>query len=208
MLKRLLIIGLVIVSLVACGNYTTSTSPSSYVTSGNIDEEISKCISDIYTDLKEVDIDGLVNSIDYSFVKSTVNDVKDFFSGHRESKTIVEKLISNIAYEIVDVTNEGDIYKVKIAYKCPSVKDMSIKLMPKVMLKYGKELISGNVNNDTIDSIIKMLEPDIDSKNFAIDEGVFEIHLKKIDGNYVITDFDKIVESLEAYVNLGGNYGK
>lgn len=168
-------------------------------------QEVVAEIDKIYTNIQNMDIDAIADSIDYNLPKQTITNVKEFFEDYENGLYNAKSIASTLKYKIESVTNMGDKVIAKIAYTYPSIPKVIKKVLPEIVLKNAGIIFGGNITNDTLDSILNSITNELEKGEYEVETFAREFTFEEIGGDWKIVDVDNIVKDLMKYVNDIGN---
>lgn len=168
-------------------------------------QEVVAEIDKIYTNIQNMDIDAIADSIDYNLPKQTITNVKEFFEDYENGLYNAKSIASTLKYKIESVTNMGDKVIAKIAYTYPSIPKVIKKVLPEIVLKNAGIIFGGNITNDTLDSVLSSITNELEKGEYEVETFTREFTFEEIGGDWKIVDVDNIVKDLMKYVNDIGN---
>lgn len=169
-------------------------------------KEVVAEIDEIYNDIKNIDIDDIIGSIDYKIPKQTVENVKEFFDNYENGLDNAKSIASTLKYKIESVTNMGDKVIAKITYTYPSISKVITKVLPEIVLKNAGLIFGGAITNDTIDSVLNSVSKELQKGAYEVETFTREFTFEKIAGEWKMVNVDGIVKDLTKYINdIGKN---
>ncbi|MBR4315260.1 MAG: hypothetical protein IKP66_10155 [Lachnospiraceae bacterium] len=172
----------------------------------NRQKEVVEEIDEIYNNIINMDIDALMDSIDYKIPKQTVADIKEYFSDYENGLDNARYIAGTLKYKIDSVTNMGDKVVAKITYTYPSIPKIIKKVLPEIVLKNAGIIFGGNITNDTLDSALESIKNELQKKTYEVESFTREFIFEKINDEWKMIGADDIVKDLTKYANdLGKN---
>ena len=164
-------------------------------------KEVVAKIEDIYGDIQNVDFDELVGSIDYNIPTEIISNLENFFKDYNDGLRNVKSILGTIKYKIDDVRNEGNRVIAKITYTYPSIPKLITKVIPQIIIKNANILFGGEINNDTIDSVLESIKKELDKGAYEIEAYTREFVFEQFGDNWKIVKVDEIVNDITKYID-------
>lgn len=164
-------------------------------------KEVVAEIDKIYKNIKNVDIDGLLDGIDYKLPKQKIADVKEYFDNYENGIDSARSIAGTLKYKIESVSNMGDDVIAKITYSYPSIPKVIAKVLPEILLKNAGILFRGEITNDILDSALNSIKNELNKDTYEVETFTREFTFRKIDGKWKVIDVDNIVKDLTKYIN-------
>ena len=168
-------------------------------------QEVVAEIDKIYTNIQNMDIDAIADSIDYNMPKQTITNVKDFFDDYESGFENAKSIARTLKYKIENVTNIGDKVIAKITYTCPSIPKVIPKVLPEIVIKNAGLIFGGAITNDTIDSVVESIKKELQKGSYEVETFTREFAFEKVGGKWKMVEVDGIVKDLTKYINEIGN---
>ena len=163
-------------------------------------------IDKIYNNIINMDIDALMDSIDYKIPKQTVADIKEYFNDYENGLDNAKYIAGTLKYKIDSITNIGVITIAKITYTYPAIPQIIKKVLPKIVLKNAGIIFGGDITNDTLDSALESIKNELQKKTYEVESITREFTFGKVNDEWKMIGVDAIVKDLIKYINdLGKN---
>ena len=156
-------------------------------------DEIIKTVESI----KKIDLDTLVGEIDVKKIGTTIDAIKDFFNEYEDAFEDAKYILSQIEFKIVDIDKSGDKIIAKIEISLPNIKKVRDIVLPEIMLKNATSILSKNITNKNIASIIKSVRSALSNNKIDLETIDFDIEFKKINGIWVATNLENLFKEFE-----------
>ena len=163
-------------------------------------KEVVTTIDEILKKIKNVNIDHLEEDLDYDIGKNNVDDVKSFFDDNKDAKNNMQYVLKNFSYDIEDIKVLNDTAKAKVRYSLPSIKELFVKIMPKIVIKNAASLFNDGITSDTASLIIEYIKNELQRGAIKNESFVYDFSLKKVENKWVLTDIDTIISDVIKYI--------
>ena len=168
--------------------------------------EVAYKIDEIYNNIQNVDIEALIESIDYKFSNKVIGNVKEYFDEYEGGLENVKVIMSTLNYKIIKMTNAGDTVTAKITYTYPSASKIIKKVIPSIIIKNPSLLIGGEITNDVLDSILDTVKNELKKGAYEVETSTRDFSFKKVSGEWKVVDVDSVVKDATKYINgIGGS---
>ncbi len=163
-------------------------------------KEVVAKVDEIYNDLIELNIDGVLNNINYSVPNYLKKNVEDFLAEYPNSKKTIKNILGSIKYKIENVEEKNDTVIVKITYQYPDMENIVKDSMFSIFINNAPDILSGNIDNDTLDSMLVTLNKTFEKKKTFL-TNTYDFKFKKIGDDWKLIEVDDIEKKITNYVN-------
>lgn len=158
-------------------------------------------IENTVNSIRQVDIDKIWSIFGNSLKGLNKNDTSEFFNEYPKALDSLKRIIAKIFVKINDIKTENEKIIVNISIEHPSITQVVKTIMPEVLLKNAGAFIDNNITNENINSILNSIGKAVDNSSISLEKIDFNIEFKEVNGNWIITNGDKIVRDLENHFN-------
>lgn len=179
----------------------------------SLDEDqkaVIKQIENIYMGITNLDLDLVLDNIDYELPEEIRNNIQDFFDNYHDGKDNVKGILKTVKYNIESVSSVQDKMVAKITYSYPEVTKVIKKVLPEIIIKNPTLLLAmknptalflPGLNNDILSSIFEIVKNELDKNSYETETYTRDFNFKLIDGKWKLTDTESIVKDFNMYLN-------
>ena len=187
-------------------NVNAINAYSIFAISTNVDSNLKNTVDNIFTDIKNFNIDEVINYIndnEKSNVKNILKPVSDFIVEYPSSKNNIIGIISKIKYEIKSVDDNGEIKNVKVNFTMPdyekAINDSKVQMIVKNAFRFVKNgfKLDNEILASCLEIINKKINNDTNLKTINFD---YDFNFKKVGNEYKLNNLSKIYSDIELQV--------
>lgn len=179
----------------------------------SLDEDqkaVIKQIENIYMGITNLDLDLVLDNIDYELPEEIRNNIQDFFDNYHDGKDNVKGILKTVKYNIESVSSVQDKMVAKITYSYPEVTKVIKKVLPEIIIKNPTLLLAmknptalflPGLNNDILSSIFEIVKNELDKNSYETETYTRDFNFKLIDGKWKLIDTESIVKDFNMYLN-------
>ena len=162
--------------------------------------EVVVIIDEIFNDIKNVDVNSLKNNLNYDIGKNDLNDIESFFENNNDDKKNMQYIFKDLRYDIEDINVSDDTAKVRIQYTLPSIKELILKIIPKVVMKNFGTFFDNGITNDVASYVIESIKNELQSGSIKNGLYVYDFSFKKVENKWVLSDVDTLIKDATEYI--------
>ena len=164
------------------------------------EKEVVDKVNEIFRDIKNLDLQKLLKNIMYSINSNDVKNIEDFLNNYVDGKTNLKSIFSKINFKIENVESSGNKVVVKIRYTVPSIGNVIKKVLPELILKNAGSILSGNLTNDNINSIIDSVTKEMDKELYGKETYIREFTFEKENDSWKLSGIENMINEITNYI--------
>ena len=163
-------------------------------------KEVLTEVEKIYQNIQDVNLRELKNSLNYDLPEQVIINVDEFFKECDNSFENTKSILKTITYNVEDIQDFGDTVVVKIKYSLPSISKIFTKVLPEILVKNAKALLSNQITNENLDSILNSVSNEIRKGNYEIETYTRDFTFKKFGAKWKLCFVDSIIQDANKFI--------
>lgn len=157
-------------------------------------------VEKIYQNIQDVNLRELKNSLNYDLLEQVIINVDEFFKEYDNSFENTKSILKTITYNVEDIQDFGDTVVVKIKYSLPSISKIFTKVLPEILVKNAKALLSNQITNENLDSMLNSVSNEIRRGNYEIETYTRDFTFKKFGAKWKLVFVDSIIQDADKFI--------
>lgn len=164
-------------------------------------KEVVAKVKDIYLDITNMNIDGLIGDIDYKVPSAVETNVKEFFNDYENAKGALTPILNVIDYKIEDVKYVGEDLIAKVNIDYPKMDELVKKIIPALVFNNPDLFLGRKIDNDILISALELIRNEIVAGDFSKSVVTYDFKFKKVGGEWKLSDMNDLIDNITNYIN-------